>query len=83
MMGENVRNWYKRTFPYDSYALIYPTLTFSDVFRMLIHKHSLDNHINCPYVKERIYQHIIEVMGIDEAFFRRLERCGAKSAHGK
>lgn len=82
-MGENVRNWYKRTYPYDSYALIHPNLTFSDVFSMLIHKHSLDNHINCRYVKERIFQHIIDVTGMDKAFFRRLEQWGAKSVFGK
>ena len=82
-MNENVRNWYRRTFPHDSYALIHPNLTFSDVFIMLIHQNTLDNHINCPYVKERIFKHIIEVTGIDEAFFRRLEQWGAKSALGK
>ena len=35
--GENVRNWYKRTYPYDSYALIHPNLTF---FRRVQNAHS-------------------------------------------
>ena len=77
-MNDNVRNWYKQAYPNDKYALIHPNLTFSDVFEMLIHRNTLDNHINCCYVKERIFKHIIEVTGINEAFFRKLAKRGAK-----
>ena len=81
-MNENVRSWYRQAYPNDGYALIHPNLTFSDVFIMLIYQNTLDNHINCPYVKERIFKHIIEVTGIDEAFFRELAERGAKGLFG-
>ena len=43
-------------------------MTFSDLFRMLVEKRNVYNHLNDSLVRERCFAHVIEVTGMDLNF---------------
>lgn len=71
-MNEEIKTWYKNTYPNDYSAWVAPNVTFSDLFKMLVHKENVYAVLGGSIEREKCFERIAELMGVEYNFVYRL-----------